>query len=110
MRLFGKPEKVKRSTLTQEYEMGGIKMVEIEKFIQSLKVVIITNLGQRRKSAENAENTTDFPETLQVPSLCCFHNLEPQNAWLVDVKRDGFTLKKIKGNFVRKNLKNKHRY
>lgn len=32
-----KPEKVKRSTLTQEYEMGGIKMVDIEKFIQSLK-------------------------------------------------------------------------
>ena len=33
-----KPEKVKRSTLTQEYEMGGIKMVDIEKFIQWLKI------------------------------------------------------------------------
>ena len=37
-----------------------------------LKVVIITNLGQRQKSALNAKNTTDLPETLQVPSLCCF--------------------------------------
>ena len=37
-----------------------------------LKVVIISNLGQRQKSALNAENTTDLPETLQVPSLCCF--------------------------------------
>ena len=36
------------------------------------KVVIITNLGQRQKSALNAENTTDLPEILQVPSLCCF--------------------------------------
>ena len=37
-----------------------------------LKVVIINNLGQRQKSALNAENTTDLPETLQVPSVCCF--------------------------------------
>ena len=36
------------------------------------KVVIITNLEQKQKSAYNAENTTDLPETLQVPSLCCF--------------------------------------
>ena len=37
-----------------------------------VKVVIITNLGQRQNTAKNAENTTDLPETLQVPSLCCF--------------------------------------
>ena len=51
-------------------------------------MVIITDLGQKQKSAQNAENTTDLPETLQVPSLCCFHNLESQKAGLVDVKRD----------------------
>ena len=39
---------------------------------RTFKVVIITNLGQRQKSAQNAENKTDLPETLQVPSLCCF--------------------------------------
>ena len=38
----------------------------------SFKVVIITNLEQKQKSALNAENTTDLPKTLQVPSLCCF--------------------------------------
>ena len=37
-----------------------------------LKVVIITDLGQRQKSAYTAENITDHPETLQVSSLCCF--------------------------------------
>ena len=42
-----------------------------------IKVVIITDLGRRQKSALNAENTTDLPKTLQVPSLCCFHNLDP---------------------------------
>ena len=51
-------------------------------------MVIITDLGQRQKSAYNAKNITDLSETLQVPSLCCFHNLEPQNAGLVDVKKD----------------------
>ena len=38
-----------------------------------------------------------------------FHNLEPQNAGLVDVKKH-LNLKISKGNFVRKNLKKKHRY
>ena len=33
-------------------------------------VVILTDLGQRQKSALNAENTTDLPKTLQMPSLC----------------------------------------
>ena len=33
---------------------------------------IFTNLEQKQKSASNAENTTDLPKTLQLPSLCCF--------------------------------------
>ena len=37
-----------------------------------IKVVIITDLEHKQKSALNAENTTDLPQTLQVPSLCCF--------------------------------------
>ena len=49
----------------------GLKIVLREDVI-TLKVVIITNLGQRKKISINAENTTDLPETLQVPSLCCF--------------------------------------
>ena len=42
------------------------------KLVTHLKVLIITGLGQRQKSAYNAENTTYLSETLQVPSLCCF--------------------------------------
>ena len=33
-----------------------------------------------------------------------FHNLEPQNAGLVDIKKD-LNYKRSKGNFVRKNRK-----
>ena len=36
------------------------------------KVVIISDLEQGQNSAYNAEHIIDLPETLQVPSLCCF--------------------------------------
>ena len=52
------------------------------------KVVIIIDWEQIQKSAKNAKNATDLPETLQVPSLCCFHNLDSQNAGPVDVKKE----------------------
>ena len=39
-----------------------------------------------------------------MPSYVVFHNLEPQNAGLVNVKND-LKLKRLKGIFVRKNLK-----
>ena len=41
--------------------------------------------------------------------LFFYHNLEQQNAGLVDVQRDLHS-KRSKGIFVRENLKNKHRY
>ena len=47
MHLFGtdnKPEKIKRNALIQNYEAGGIKMVDIRKFIQSLKITWIKRL------------------------------------------------------------------
>ena len=46
------PEKVKRDTLIQEYEMGGMKIVDMEKFIQSLKISWIKRiLNQNNNSA-----------------------------------------------------------
>ena len=66
-------------------------------------MVILTDLGQRQKSARIAENTTYVPKTLQMPSLCFFffflyiYNLESQNAGLVDVKMIQIKKKKIKG-------------
>ena len=53
-----------QNSLTREQKIRVVGFV--------LKVVIITDLGQRQKSAQNAENTTDHPETSQVPSLYCF--------------------------------------
>ena len=33
----GKPEKINRKVIIQDYDMGGLKMVEIESYINSLK-------------------------------------------------------------------------
>ena len=39
-----KPDKIKRSTLIQNYEKGGIRMINIEKFIMSLKVTWVKKI------------------------------------------------------------------
>ena len=50
-----------------------------------------------------------FPKLYRCLLCVVFHNLEHQNAELVNVKRD-LHEKRSKGIFVRKNLKNKHCY
>ena len=40
----GKPEKIKRKTLIQNYEKGGLKMIDIDKFIQAQKISWIKRL------------------------------------------------------------------
>ena len=50
-----------------------------------------------------------FPKICRCLLYVVVHNLEPQNAGLVDVKKD-FNKKRSKGIFVRENLKNNHRY
>ena len=50
-----------------------------------------------------------FPKRYGCIFYVVFHNLEPQIAGLVDVKKY-FNYKRSKGIFVRENLKNKHRY
>ena len=61
--------------------------------IHVLKAVIITDLGQRQKSAYNAENSIQCKKYNRSSHYRCllyvgFHNLEPQNAGLVNVKMD----------------------
>ena len=50
-----------------------------------------------------------FPKLYRCLLYVVFHNLEPQNAGLVDVKKD-LNSKRSKGIFVHENLKNKHSY
>ena len=45
-----------------------------------------------------------FPKLYRYLPYVVFHNLEPQNAGLVDVEKD-LNLKRSKGIFVRENLK-----
>ena len=42
----GKPDKIKRDTLMQDYGQGGLKMIDIENFILSLKVSWVKRLLQ----------------------------------------------------------------
>ena len=72
-------------------------------------MVIITDLEQRQNVHKMLKIQQIFPKRYRCLLHAVFHNLEPQNAGLVDVKKD-LDLKKSKGIFVRENLKNKHRY
>ena len=40
----GKPDKVKRSSLIQTYDKGGLKMIDIDKFIQAQKITWIKRI------------------------------------------------------------------
>ena len=42
----GKPDKIKRETIIQDYEHGGLKMIDIETFIWSLKAGWVKRLVQ----------------------------------------------------------------
>ena len=56
---------------TNVLSVKNLSSVECPDFMK-IKVVIITNLGKRQKSAINTENKTDLPKILQVPSLYSF--------------------------------------
>ena len=56
----------------------------------TLKVVIITNLGQRQNQHKILKIQQIFPKLYRSLLNVVFHNLESQNAGLVDVKRDAY--------------------
>ena len=75
-----------------------------------IKVVIITNLEPKKKNLHKMLKIQQiFPKLYRCRLFVVFHNLEPQNAGLVDVKKD-LNAKRSKGIFVRENRKNKHSY
>ena len=73
------------------------------------KVVIITNLEPKKNLHKMLKIQQIFPKLYRCFLYVVFHNLKPQNAGLVDVKKD-LNSNRSKGIFVRENLKNKHSY
>ena len=64
----------------------------------------ITNLGQRKNQHKMLKILQIFPKLNRCLLYVVFHNIEPQNAGFVDVKRDLHS-KKIKGNFCARKSK-----
>ena len=67
-----KRDKVKREVIIQQYDKGGLKMLDIEDYIKSIKISWIkrlkteTNTGDWKhiymKEIENKGNFTNFPK------------------------------------------------
>ena len=72
-------------------------------------MVIITDCGKDKNLHKMLKIQQIFLKLYRGLLYVVFHNLESQNADLVDVKSD-FIKKRTKGNSVRENLKNKHHY
>ena len=47
----GKPEKIKREVLTMGYESGGLKMIDLDNFIKSLKICWIKRMVEAENDA-----------------------------------------------------------
>ena len=73
------------------------------------KVLIITDFGQRQNQHKVRKIQSIFPKLYRCLLYVAFHNLEPQDAGLVDIQKD-LNKKRPKGIFMRENLTNKHRY
>ena len=47
----GKPDKIKREILTSDYDKGGLRMIDIEKFIWSLKISWVKRILQTESNS-----------------------------------------------------------
>ncbi len=52
----GKPDKISRKLIIQTYENGGLKMIDIKSFINTLKASWITRLKGTKNQLKNAYN------------------------------------------------------
>ena len=82
-------------------------LVDVKKDLQKFTVTLIWS--QNKNLHKMLKIQQFFPKLYRCLLYVVFHNLKPQNAGLVDVKKD-LNSKRSKGIFVRENLKNKHSY
>ena len=47
----GKPDKIKQEILTSDYDKGGLRMIDIEKFIWSLKISWVKRILQTESNS-----------------------------------------------------------
>ena len=73
---------------TLTYNVDLLLWSKVRIVLSNIKVVIITNLGQRQNQHKMLKIQQIFLKLYRCLLYVVFHNLEQQNAGLVDIKRD----------------------
>jgi hypothetical protein len=78
----GKPDKVKRGTVIADYEHGGLKMIDIESFLEAQKVMWIKRLQKSEEGSWMAYPKYLFDKLLGKDSFRCQTDIKKLRTWM----------------------------
>jgi exonuclease III len=78
----GKPEKVKRKTVIADYEHGGLKMLDIECFLEAQKVIWVKRLQKSEKGSWMAYPNYILDNILGKNSFKCNTDINKLREWM----------------------------
>ena len=78
----GKPEKVKRKTVIADYEHGGLKMIDIECFLEAQKVMWVKRLQKLGKGSWTAFPNYLLDKLLGKDSFKCSTDIKKLGTWM----------------------------
>ena len=78
----GKPEKVKRKTVIADYEHGGLKMLDIESFLEAQKVIWVKRLQKADEGSWMAYPNYLLDKLLGKDSFKCNTNIKKLKEWM----------------------------
>jgi hypothetical protein len=78
----GKPEKVRRKTVIADYEHGGLKMLDIESFLEAQKVIWVKRLQRSEEGSWMAYPKYLLNNLLGISSFKCNTNIAKLQKWM----------------------------
>ena len=78
----GKPEKVKRNTVIADYEHGGLKMLDIESFLEAQKVIWVKRLQKSEEGSWMAYPNYLLDKLLGKDSFKCNTDIKKLQTWM----------------------------
>ena len=78
----GKPEKVRRNTVIADYEHGGLKMLDIESFLEAQKVIWVKRLQTSDEGSWMAYPKYYFNKLLGMDSFRCNTDIKKLQSWM----------------------------